>query len=84
MNISRPFSIGNMLLNQGKNKRRGVIKPTQLGISLLMSYNDMEIDITRPTLRAQNEVDFTRIAKGEVDKRNVSACIQQCINKSYF
>lgn len=33
-----------------------------------MTYHNLEVDITRPTLRAQNEEEFTQIAEGKADK----------------
>ena len=46
-------------------------KPTQLGVALLMTYNCLEIDITRPTIRGQNEKDFQKIVDGVLNRNEV-------------
>jgi DNA topoisomerase-3 len=51
--------------------KRNEFKPSQLGVALMLTYNDLGIDITRPTLRAQYEKDFTLIAEGKKDKNTV-------------
>ena len=47
-------------------------KPTQLGIALLRTYNDIEIEMSSPTIRANNEEDFVKIVEGEKTKEEVA------------
>ena len=49
-------------------KVNGSFKPTKLGIALIRAYEDMEIDLWKPSLRAAMESNISKIAKGEMNK----------------
>ena len=52
--------------------KRGVhFEPTALGLSLVLGYKKMNVQLHRPFLRAQMEADCTKICNGQLAKADV-------------
>lgn len=64
-------------------KQGQVIKPSNLGVSLVECYNSLGIDLAKPLLRAAMEKDMGEIAKGNKTKEEVIIKYQHEMGEIY-
>lgn len=57
---------------RGYAKKQGIhLKPTELGIALVETYQNLGFDLSKPNLRAKMEDDMRSIAEGSKTSKEV-------------
>lgn len=63
----------------------GFFKPKPLGLAIVEGYNSQELDLAKPTLRAEMEEDMGRVANGTLDRETaVSRPIERMLKIFQF